>query len=391
MPPQAAAVPLQDPSQELLPKQEAATEAAKPAKVESMVVPRLESMLEKGDVNGVKEMIKGMTKAAAEGMQALQEFPEETQAALMEAAPEEMKALSEAQAASQAKLEQAEQALLRDLGTQEAANDVMPVEAANEAPAEVPVAAPVEAVQVMPIMKVGEAPNASPELVRDAEEQRDVAAEMLKEEYAALSGFTKEHGLTIDNSNPNNINVSNQDLNKLTNVERSYVQVLTGKHMAANASLRHAEKLLEAYSVPEGDPRRVALEAEAKSLEEEAILKEKAAQIMQDQYVKLPEIIALTGGGGDSTGGSYGGHSFEPAASPFGGEPKPPQEPPKFTAAPLYGGGGVPGEGIAKIEAYKTPDSKVTRKPSFIDRWFRRNVSDLTYGAVDATKKDSRE
>ena len=79
MPPQAAAAPLQDPSQELLPKQEAAVEAGKPAKVESMVVPRLESMLEKGDVTGVKEMIKGMTKAAAEGMQALQEFPEETQ------------------------------------------------------------------------------------------------------------------------------------------------------------------------------------------------------------------------------------------------------------------------------------------------------------------------
>ncbi len=391
MPPQAAAAPLPDQSQEALPKQEAAVETGKPAKVESLVVPRLESMLEKGDLNGVKAMIKTLTKDAESGMQALQEFPEETQAALMEAAPEEMKALSEAQAASHAKLEQAEQALLKDLGTQEAANDVMPMEAANEAPpmaAEIPeikpVEMPVEAVKVMPTIKVGEVPNIIPELLHDAEEQRDIAAEMLREEFAALDGFTKEHGVAIDNSNPNNINVTNQELNKLTNVERSYVQVLTGKHMAANASLRHAEKLLEAYSVPETDPQRAVLMAEAKSLEEEAKLKEIAAQIMQDQYVKMPEIIALmgAGGGGDNTGGSYGGNGFEPANSPFGEGPKQP----KHMTAALYSGGGVSGEDIAKIEAYKTPDAKVVRKPSFIDRWFRRNVSDLTYGGVDPNK-----
>ena len=231
--------------------------------------------------------------------------------------------------------------------------------------------------------------NASAELVKDAEDQRDIAAELLKEEFEALSAFTKEHGITIDTSDSNNIKVQDSELSKLTKVERSYVYTLVGKHQAGNASMRHAEKLLEAYSVPESDPRRAALMAEAQSLAEEAKLKEVAAHIIQEQYVKLPEIAALVGAvGGENTGGSMGGSDFSPADSPYGQGPKKTES----RASAVLGYGGVGGEGLVKIDAYKPPDAgpAVVKKPSLIDRWFRKNVSDLTGGAVDPTKS-SRE
>lgn len=240
-----------------------------------------------------------------------------------------------------------------------------------------PEVAPVETVKMMPIIKVGEVPNASPELVHDAEEQRDEEEEKLKEAREALGSFTKEHELIIDTSDPNNIKAPEENLTKLSHVERSYVYTIIGRYLAANTALRHAEKLLEAYSVPENDPKRAGLIAEAQSLAEEARLKGVAAQIMQDQYVKLPEIAALAdGGGGESTGGSMGG-GFTAVDSPYVG--KPPQ---KGLGAPLYTGGGTPGGGIASIEALKTQGGEVKREPSWIDKKVRGWFSALTFGWI---------
>lgn len=382
MPPQAAVAAAPEPSQEALPKQEVAVEAGDKAKVESMVLPRLESMLEKGDVAGVKEMIRSMAKAAETNMSALQEFPEETRIALAEAAPEEMKALDEAQASTKLKLAQAEQALLADLGTSETA---------NEAPVAAP--APVEAVKVLPAIKI-EAPVQAPaieEKVEElpeknemAEQQKTEAQESMKEDLEALQNYAKEHHLALD---PNTLEIPADQLNALMPVERAYVAVLQAKYHAGDASLAHAEALMAVAA--EKDPaKKQELSAKAFELSQISSMKEKVATVLNSQYMNMPEIIALAGGGpGNPTGGSFSGQNFD-QASPFGGQPKGPEEPPKYPGAPLYTGGGVPGDGIAKIETMKTPDTVVQKRiPNFIERFFNRNVKDLTYGQVDPDKQ----
>ncbi len=242
-----------------------------------------------------------------------------------------------------------------------------------------------EAIALMPTIKVGEvAPKAveqevaieKSEEMLEAEEQLEVAAEVMKENYEALNAFAQEHGLSM---NEKAFEIDEKALARLTKPERSYAQVLMGKHAAGKASMLHAEKLLEAYELPAGDPNRNALMKEADTLAEEATLREKGAQAMQQNYMNLPEIIALSaGGGGNDSGGSYGGANFDAQASPFGEEPKTPSR----GGAALYDGGGAPGSGLTNITAYKTSGEKVEkRKPNFIERFFNKNWKDMTYGS----------
>lgn len=249
--------------------------------------------------------------------------------------------------------------------------------------------APVEAVKVMPTIKVGEP---TPEVVvkkseemLEAEEQLEVADEVMRESAEALTSFCEEHHVPFDAKM-----LKVEDASRLTKPELFYVQTLMGKHAAGLASKKHAEKMLEAYAFSESDPRRAAVLQEAESLAKDAALKEKAALVMQQNYLNLPEISSIVG---QDSGGSLGGSNFEGAESPFGpGEPQGPEEPPKtpMVGSSLYGEGGVPGSGLTKIDSYKPETAKKPeRKPSFIDRWFRKQASDVTYEAVD--EKSSRE
>jgi hypothetical protein len=249
-----------------------------------------------------------------------------------------------------------------------------------------------EAVKAMPVMKVGEVPapvvetatEIQPEKNELAEKQKAEAEEAMQEDLAALKAYAQEHHLTLDS---NTLQIPDQQLQGLMPVERTYIAVLQTKYHAGDASRAHAEALMAVAA--ETDPeKKKELSARAFEAAEVATLKEKAATILNTQYMNLPEIIALAGGGpGNQTGGSFSGEAFS-QPSPFGGEPKPPQEPPVMASGPLYTGGGASGDGIAKIEAYKTPDAKVPpRKPNFIERFFNRNVRDLTYGQIDPEKK----
>jgi hypothetical protein len=375
MPPQAAAAAavLPDESPEVLPKQEASAEAKAPENP-------IEKALGETNPEKVVSIFKGRASEEKKALELLSRLePVE-----LDAAPVEALQVKAANDNADRQITEAEEKALQEVGKVMPAIIPSPTIKVGEAAPEI--AAPeiataeatVEAVKIMPILKVGEVPNASPEVVHDAEEQRDEAEDRLVEARQALGGFAKEHDLTVDTTDPNNIKVSEKDLTKLSDVERSYVYTIIGRYLSANTSQRHAEKLLEAYSVPESDPKRAMLMAEAQSLGEEARLKGVAAQIMQDQYTKLPEIAALAGGGGgESTGGSMGGGEFHAVDSPYAG--KPPQ---KFLGAPLYTGGGTPAGGVATIDALKTQDAKVTKEPSWIDKKVRGWFSALTFGWI---------
>ncbi|MCR4256434.1 MAG: hypothetical protein NUW08_01880 [Candidatus Uhrbacteria bacterium] len=239
----------------------------------------------------------------------------------------------------------------------------------------------VETVMVAPTVAVGDvapkaevAPVEKSEEELEADEQRAVAAEVIKENYEALSGFAKEHDLSL---NEQAFQIAEQDLLRLTKPERMYAQVLMGKHAAGRGSLLHAEKLIEAYELPEGDPKRTELMEEAQKLANDALVKEKGAQAMQQNYMNLPEIMALAGVGGDETGGGYGGANFEAQSSPFG------EKPPTggSRGGGMYDVGGAPGSGLTKIEAYKASSAEVKkRKPNFIERFFNKNWKDMSFG-----------
>lgn len=374
--------------------------ASAPERVETAV----EKALESGSTENVINIFKGRAEEEKQALERLGVLePEEA-----EAVPEQASRVTELTEQARRKIDQAATTALEEvkslLGTPPApAKEVapvtetpkaeaipvetvktMPVVAVGEAPkAEV---ATVEAVSVMPTVKIGEVvPEAetsavdvtevSPEQA-DAEEQRDVAAEVIRENAEALSAFAKEHGLTM---NEQAFTIAESDLAKLTKPERMYAQVLMGKREAGRASMLHAEKLLAAHEFPDGDPKRAELMREAEALAADASLKETAAQVMQQNYMNLPEIIALAGGGGNESGGSYGGSGFEAQTSPFGGEPK---QPTGSSVGGLYDGGGQPGSGLTEIKAYKTPPEKVEkRKPNFIERFFNKNWRDMTYGS----------
>lgn len=237
----------------------------------------------------------------------------------------------------------------------------------------------VEAVKVAPIVAVGDvapkaevAPVEKSEEVLEADEQQGVAAEVIKENYEALSAFAKEHGLSL---NEEAFQIAENDLTRLTKPERQYAQVLMGKHAAGRASMLHAEKLLEAYELPERDPKRIELMEEAETLAGEAALREKGAQVMEQNYMNLPEIMALAAaGGGDDTGGSIGGAGFEAQKSPFG------EKPPVggSRGGGMYDVGGAPGSGLTEVKAYKTEGAKVEEsKPSWVDRFVGGNVGKI--------------
>lgn len=366
--------------------------------VEQVSAPeRVENAVEKalsggGSPEKVVSIFKGRADEEKQALERLGELePNEA-----EAVPEEVARVAELSEQARKKIDQVTLTALEEvralLGTPPApANE-------NAVAAPSPVAAS-ETVKTMPIVSVGEAPKTevkpvvetvqiaptvaeqeiavekSEEMI-EAEEQLEVAAEVMKEHYEALNAFAKEHGLPM---NETAFEIGEKDLVKLTKPERSYAQVLMGKHAAGQASMRHAEKLLEAYELPEGDPNRKALMEEAETLAQEATVREKGAQVMQQNYMNLPEIAALAaGGGGNESGGSYGGTSFDAQASPFGGEPKTPSR----SGAALYDGGGAPGSGLTNVKAYKTGGEKVEkRKPNFIERFFNKNWKDMTYGS----------
>jgi hypothetical protein len=211
----------------------------------------------------------------------------------------------------------------------------------------------------------------------DAEEQSGVAGEVMSENAEALQSFCEEHQVPLD------VNMMKvEDASKLTKVERLYVQTLIMKYGAGLASKNHAEKLLEAYALPDGDPERVRLLEEAERLSNTAEIREKGAMAMQRNYLDQPEIMALAGSGGNESGGSVGGGNFEAQSSPFGQEPKKPG----IIGASMYGEGGVPGNGITKIETTQTTGEKVEqRKPNFIEKFFNKNLGILT------GREDNRE
>lgn len=259
--------------------------------------------------------------------------------------------------------------------------ETLPAEAVKTAPIktvgeQAPAAPEATAVKVMPTIKVGEtAPEQTVEKSEEAleaEEQLQFAEEVMKENAEALASFCEEHHVPFDAKR-----MKIQDASRLTKTERFYLQTLMGKHEAGLASKRHAEKLQEAYAFSENDPRRAALLQEAETLAKQAALKEKAAMVMQQNYLNLPEIAALVGGSG--TGGSAGGADFEAQPSPFGpGEPRGPETPSTGGMGGLYDGGGAPGSGLTEVKAYKSQAEKVDKpKPSLIDRFVKGNVGKI--------------
>lgn len=353
----------------------------------------VEKALEGGSPEKIVSIFQGRATEEKQAMERLGLVdPEEA-----EAVPEAAAKVAEMTEQTRQKIDQVTSTTLMEvqalLGTPPApANESMPVAAPAEATAvEAPVieevqTAPVavateapkaETVQVMPTIKVGEAapeqeptPETSPE-ASEAAEQHEVAEEVMRENAEALTSFCHEHNVPFDGAT-----MKVTDDSKLSRAERFYVQTLMGKYEAGAASKQHAEKLLEASRLPEGDPSRAALEAEAQRLAADAAVKEKAAMVIQQNYMNLPEIIAIAGGGGNESGGSYGGSNFEAQASPFGQKP-----PTGGSRGGMYDVGGAPGSGLTKIEAYKTPAEKVEkRKPNFIERFFNKNWKDLTFG-----------
>lgn len=351
---------------------ESAERIATPERVESAV----EKTLSGGSPENVARIFRGRADEEKQALARLGELESDE----TEAVPEEAARVAQLTERTRQKIDQVTSTALDEvralLGTPPApANENATAEPETvEAPRS-------EAVQVMPTVKVGEiapteqeAPVEKPEEVLETDEQRDVAAEVIKENYEALAGFAHEHGLSL---NEEAFQIAENDLTKLTKPERMYAQVLMGKHAAGRASMLHAEKLLEAYELPEGDPKRIELMKEAQKLANEALVREKGAQVMQQNYMNLPEIMALAGGGGDETGGGYGGANFEAQASPFGGKPQGP-EVGGSRGGGMYDVGGAPGTGLTEIKAYKTEGAKVEEpKPSWVDRFVGGNVGKI--------------
>ncbi len=381
-----------------LPAQALPEEQAPQERREALPIPetRIESPVEQAAGEGREKVISIFKGRAQEEKQALERLGVlETQEA--ESVPEATGKIEAANQKMSQEIAAAEQtALMRVEGLLGVppvpANDVTPetVQAQSEVAQAVEMqpiiavgeqvsATEAKAVETRPVIAVGEVASTAEtaveksEEVLEAEEQRDVAAEVIKENYEALSGFAKEHGLTFDVTTAQ---VPEVQLAKLTQSERMYVQVLMGKHAAGRSSMLHAEKLLQASEFPQGDPKRLELMREAESLAADAALKETAAQAMQQNYLNLPEIAALAGGGG--TGGSVGGADFEAQRSPFGGEPEGPNIPSGGAGGLYDGGGGAPGHGVAEIKSYKTPDAKADKpKPSLVDRFVKGNVGKI--------------
>ncbi len=353
-------------ARQLQEEQPQATESVERKPVAERVESPVEQALNGGSPEKIVSIFKGRGKeerAALKRLGAVE--PQEA-----EAAPEVAAHIEEANTTATQKIDAAEKTALASI---ESLLGALPVPANDVSP---------EVVRVMPTIKVGVGSRESEEMLAvekseetiEAEEQLKVAEEVMKENAEALTSFCEEHNVPIDMKM-----MKVNDVSRLSQAERFYVQTLMGKHAAGEASNKHAQKLLEAVSLPEGDPQRASLMQEAEKLAADATVIEKGAMAMQQNYMNLPEIMALSAGGGDETGGSVGG-GFDAQASPFGGKPKGPE-----IGGPrgggMYDGGGAPGSGLTKIEAYKTPGEKVEkRKPNFIERFVNKNWKDLTLG-----------
>lgn len=391
MPPQAAAVAIPNTAEELQPKAEAAVESGKSPES------ALEQALGSEKIENVVSIFRGRANQEKQALARLGEMDAEE----LESSPDATAQVEAANNASYKQIDQAEEQAIQEIvGVMEPANE--PMEAPEPKVVEMQAASVVEpvpvveAVKVAPTIAVEEAPKVEVKAERNeiAEQQKLEAEESMKADLEALQGYAQEHRLTLDAEH----NIPDAQLQGLLPVERTYVAVLQTKYKAAEASKLHAEALMAVAA--ETDPaKKKQLAQEAFALSEDAALKEKAATMMNAQYMNLPEIAAMVGLG-NPTGGSYGGNAFEaPPSGPSSGGPEDGGGGPpdlrviqggkgSYTSAPMYTGGGVSGDGIAKIEAYKTPDAKVTpRKPNFIERFFNRNVKDLTYGEIDPEKK----
>lgn len=381
MPPQAAAAQLPNPAEELQSTPEAAVETQKGPEN------AIDQAMETANVEKVVSIFRGRANQEKQALARLGQMDAEE----LEASPDASAQVEAANDASYKEIDQAEeQAIQEVVSVMEPGIVAAETEVAKEAVTEAAPAPVVEAVKAAPVVVVEDAPpvlEVKAERNEMAEQQKIEAEEVMKADLDALKAYAQEHHLTLDAATNS---IPEGQLSGLMPVERTYVAVLQAKYRAGEASKAHAETLMAVAA--ETDPtKKKELSQQALALSEDAALKEKAATMMNAQYMSLPEISALFGGG-NPTGGSYGGNAFEKPASPIGGKPKePPPEAPIYAGQPLYTGGGTPGDGIAKIEAYKTPDSKVAprkpRKPNFIERWVNRNVKDLTYDQIDPDKK----
>jgi hypothetical protein len=237
-----------------------------------------------------------------------------------------------------------------------------------EAKVETPIAAVVEAPVAVEVPKpvVVEKPVEAPVLKNEmAEQQKMEAAASMQEDLEALQSFASEHHLNLDAD----FNAPAQELDNLTSTEREYVAVLQAKYRAGHASEAHAEALIAVAA--ESDPeKKKALAKTAFELSETSKVMEKAATILNAQYMALPEIAALAAG--NPTGGSLGGQvGFD--QGPVGGVAARGSAPGRSLYSEQVRG---PSSGIASIKPIKSEggggsSEKPKPKPNAVDRWVR--------------------
>lgn len=248
------------------------------------------------------------------------------------------------------------------------------MEAPKPMAAVVEVPKPVEAKMVAPVTKN-----------EMAEQQKIVAEEVMKEDLDALQSFAEEHGLHM---NAETLEIPESELDNLTKTERTYIAVLDAKYRAGKASHDHAEALIAVAA--ETDPaKKKELAAHAFELSEEATVKEKAATILNSEYMALPEIAAMAAG--NPTGGSYGGEAFQEQPPAGGAGPTGPEGPqgPNLTLIqggkrtsgseePLYNDKTYGGPaGITIVTPVRAEGKGEKEKPSGVHGWFLNNFRAL--------------